>query len=166
MIRRELPYLGNGQGFLGTKISRLLNVALARIRVFHSSDLDRDYSFIYTYETFFFHRLGLKLLLTNFECIILCQVNIALTQVHPNSQALVCSFKILMEFLGIEPFKGIFFTYFQAKGVWKVNLDLFKQSSKEKIIYILPKCQQSSERLVFKIMSAALTFFSSLMSLA
>lgn len=59
MIRRELPYLGNGQGFLRTKISRLLNVALARIRVFHS-DLDKDYSFIYTYETFFFIGLALS----------------------------------------------------------------------------------------------------------
>ncbi|QHO45504.1 uncharacterized protein DS421_6g179550 [Arachis hypogaea] len=54
------------------------------------------------------------------------RMNCAPSQVHPNGWAFLKCFQNLMEYLEIEPEVELFFTLFQAKGVWKgvwINLN-------------------------------------------
>ena len=67
----------------------------------------------FIYKTLF-DIIGVRLPFTNFESRVLTQVKVAPLQLHLNSSAFVLSFEILMEFS-----LNVFFSFFQAKGVWK-----------------------------------------------
>ncbi|XP_072058155.1 uncharacterized protein [Arachis hypogaea] len=85
---------------------------------------DRVYHRGSGFEFFYMHscvleELRVKLPFTDFECQILKQLNCAPSQLHPNGWAFLRSFEILMEFLEQVPSVDLFFSLFQAKGVWK-----------------------------------------------
>ena len=65
--------------------------------IFQTWDLDVNLQFVYMYETFF-NKLGLRLLLIDFECLVLSQINIASLNFIPNGWTFLCSFEILMIF--------------------------------------------------------------------
>ncbi|XP_072054488.1 uncharacterized protein [Arachis hypogaea] len=91
-------------------------------RVYHRRN---DFESFYLYSCIL-EELFVKLPFSKFECSVLKQMNCAPSQVHPNGWAFIKCFEVLMEFLGIEPEVELFFSLFQAKGVWKgvwVNLN-------------------------------------------
>jgi hypothetical protein len=53
---------------------------------------------------------------TNFQCEILCTLNVAPTQLHPNNWGLITSFEILCGGLGLRLSAYSYFSFFQAKS--------------------------------------------------
>ncbi|RDX99674.1 hypothetical protein CR513_17251, partial [Mucuna pruriens] len=70
--------------------------------------------FFYIYEPVF-SKLGLKLPFTSFERSILQALNVAPSQLHPNSWAFIRAFELLCEDLGREPSLGYFFGFFASR---------------------------------------------------
>jgi len=62
-----------------------------------------------------FKWLKLRLLFMGFERALLTKVNVASTQLHPNSWAFVRAFAILCNYLGHPPFVDVFLYFFEAK---------------------------------------------------
>ncbi|RDX88231.1 hypothetical protein CR513_30209, partial [Mucuna pruriens] len=79
-----------------------------------------DFPFFYAYEPVF-SKLGLKLPFTTFEQSVLKALNVAPSQLHPNSWAFVRAFELLCEDLGQAPSLGVFFWYFRVKKAPKVG---------------------------------------------
>ena len=77
-----------------------------------------DLGSIFVYETFF-TRLCFRLLFIEFQSLVLTMLNVASTQLHLNSWAFVRAFEMLSTFLGREAITGVFFSFFQSKGVSK-----------------------------------------------
>ena len=75
-----------------------------------SQDL-KDAKIIYVYRTMFKY-LGVRLPFMEFEHRALVQMNVAPTQLHPNSLAFVRYFEVLIEFLGEELSLNVFFSFF------------------------------------------------------
>ncbi|QHO52787.1 uncharacterized protein DS421_2g42150 [Arachis hypogaea] len=84
-------------------------------RVYHRGS---GFEFFYMYSCVL-EELRVRLPFTDFECQVLRQLNCAPSQLHPNGWAFLRSFEILMEFLEVVPSVDLFFSLFQAKGVWK-----------------------------------------------
>ncbi|RDX92421.1 hypothetical protein CR513_25438, partial [Mucuna pruriens] len=70
--------------------------------------------FFYLYDTLH-SKLGIKLPFTHFERAILHALNVAPTQLHPNSWAFVQAFELLCEDLGKAPSLGVFFWFFSPR---------------------------------------------------
>jgi len=79
---------------------------------------DPNEPFFFLYTTVF-KRLKLRLPFTGFECALLTEVNVALSQLHPNSWAFVRAFVILCNYLGHPPFVDVFLYFFEAKNPGK-----------------------------------------------
>ena len=93
----------------------------ANERVFHGGDSLRNAKFIYMYENIF-DTLSIRILLTDFECDVLNQENFVPPQLHLNSWAFIHSFKVLVDFIVVEPSINVFFFFFsllQSKGIFK-----------------------------------------------
>ena len=56
---------------------------------------------------------------TDFEMGVLKLLNVALSQIRPNSWAFICGFKILCQAMGLEPSVGVFFHFYGTKDVNK-----------------------------------------------
>ena len=67
-----------------------------------------------------FQVLGLILPLTAFQCALLYHLNVALSQLHPNSWAIVMAFEILCPFFNIQPSVSVLF-FFQRKLFGKIG---------------------------------------------
>lgn len=76
--------------------------------------------FTFVYETMF-TKLGVKLPFSDFECGMLRALNIAPSQLHPNSWGFLRAFTILCHGIGSEPSVGLFLSFFQAKSSPKVG---------------------------------------------
>ncbi|RDX66814.1 hypothetical protein CR513_54383, partial [Mucuna pruriens] len=76
--------------------------------------------FFYTYEPVF-SKLGLKLPFSTFEQSVLRALNVAPSQLHPNSWGFVRAFELLCEDLGQAPSLGVFFWFFRVKKTAKVG---------------------------------------------
>jgi len=74
--------------------------------------------FFFMYTTVF-KRLKLCLPFTGFEHTLLTEVNVALTQLHPNSWAFVRAFEILCNHLRHPPSVDVFLYFFEAKNSGK-----------------------------------------------
>jgi hypothetical protein len=61
--------------------------------------------------------LNVKIPFTDFECEILKFLNVAPTQIHPNSWAFIRGFEILAKGKGFEPTVGEFCSFYRTKGV-------------------------------------------------
>lgn len=84
--------------------------------------------YFHLYDTLFVD-LGFKLPFSNFVCETLCVVNIAPTQLHPNSWGFLRCFEILCDRLGITPSYELFFCFYWVKGVPSVAANLMSFSS-------------------------------------
>ncbi|KAJ1415066.1 hypothetical protein SESBI_18428 [Sesbania bispinosa] len=71
-------------------------------------------AFTFIYETFL-TKLKVPLPFTYFECQVLNLLNVAPTQLHPNSWGFVRAFEILCQYHNIAPSIRVFSYYFQAK---------------------------------------------------
>jgi len=77
-----------------------------------SSDPDGPFCFFYA---MFFKKVLLRFPLSIFENKLLTELNVALSQLHPNSWAFICAFTILCSQLGIFPNVEVFQYFFEAK---------------------------------------------------
>ncbi|RDY09051.1 hypothetical protein CR513_06654, partial [Mucuna pruriens] len=123
---RSRSRLGSSSSF--SLISRRSNFKIVSVRLRHCrpdksvnnrASLD-EAPFFYIYEPVF-SKLGLKLPFTSFERSILRALNVAPSQLHPNSWAFVRAFELLCEDLGREPSLGVFFWFFRVKKTPKVG---------------------------------------------
>jgi hypothetical protein len=62
---------------------------------------------------------GVKIPFTPFEMDVLKYLNVAPTQIRPNSWAFICGFEILCKSLDLEPSVGVFFCFYGTKDVNK-----------------------------------------------
>ena len=69
---------------------------------------DKEPTFFFVYDVFF-STLGFKLPFSSFEVECLDFINVALTQLHPNSWVFIQAFEILMEFLCAVPYWNFIF---------------------------------------------------------
>ncbi|RDY13164.1 hypothetical protein CR513_01955, partial [Mucuna pruriens] len=76
--------------------------------------------FFYLYDTLH-SKLGIKLPFTHFERSVLWALNVAPTQLHPNSWAFVKAFELLCEDLGKALTLGVFFWFFTPRKTDKVE---------------------------------------------
>ncbi|QHN82160.1 uncharacterized protein DS421_20g693290 [Arachis hypogaea] len=91
-------------------------------RVFHRGE-GFEHFFMYSCVL---EELRVRIPFSDFECKVLKQLNCAPSQLHPNGWTFLRAFEILIEFLEENPSVELFFSLFQAKGVWKggwVNLN-------------------------------------------
>ncbi|RDX88933.1 hypothetical protein CR513_29409, partial [Mucuna pruriens] len=86
----------------------------------------------YLYDTLH-SKLGVKLPFTHFERAILQLLNVAPTQLHPNSWAFVRAFELLCEDLGKAPTLGVFFWFFTIKKTDKVGWTSHSSRPKRKL---------------------------------
>jgi len=68
-----------------------------------------------------FEVLGIILPLTTFQCALLEHLNVAFSQLHWNSWAMVQTFEIMCPFLNIQPSAPIFLFFFQMKLSGKIG---------------------------------------------
>ena len=68
-----------------------------------------------------FEVLGLILPLTVIQCAVLEHLNVALSQLHPNSWAMVLAFEILCSFFNILPSVLVFLFFFRLKLNGKIG---------------------------------------------
>ncbi|RDY04869.1 hypothetical protein CR513_11358, partial [Mucuna pruriens] len=74
----------------------------------------------YLYDTLH-SKLGVKLPFSHFERAVLQALNVAPTQLHPNSWAYVRAFELLCEDLKKAPTLGVFFWFYTVKKAEKVG---------------------------------------------
>ena len=77
-------------------------------------------SFFFMYRCLF-QVLGVIFPLTVFQCALLEHLNVALSQLHPNSWATVKAFEILSPFFNIRPSVLVFLFFFQMKLSGKIG---------------------------------------------
>lgn len=77
--------------------------------------------YFYMYETFF-TKLNVRLPFSDFECDILRTLNVAPSQMHPNSWGFVRAFYLLCKNYDILPTPPLFFYFFQAKQNHKTKV--------------------------------------------
>ena len=70
---------------------------------------------------YLFEVLGLIIPLNSFLCALLKHLNMAPSQLHPNSLAMVRAFEILCPFFNIQPSVSVFFFSFQMKLTDKIG---------------------------------------------
>jgi len=123
-------------------------------------DSDPEGPFYFVYSTLF-RRLGFRLPFTSFERTLLTELNVAPTQLHPNSWVFVRAFAILCCSLGLTPSVDVFLYFFEAKDsgkkLWvslngvagRVLLTLFQQSYKGfKKNFFKVRCNRSDPSLL------------------
>ncbi|KOM29693.1 hypothetical protein LR48_Vigan746s000600 [Vigna angularis] len=88
-------------------------VTLLNERVFHDGR-SSPYDFFFMYVTFFTH-LFIRVPFTEFQTAILREVNVAPTQLHPNSWAAVQAFIAMCSAVGVTPTIPVFFYYFAVR---------------------------------------------------
>ena len=75
-------------------------------------------SFFFFYQTLF-KRIRQRLPFTSFERELLTEINVALTQLHPNNWAFIRAFTILCNYFGHAPSVDVFLHFFEAKNPGK-----------------------------------------------
>ena len=84
-----------------------------RERVYMSADQEsKDFTYFYSPV---FKDSGIRLPLTQFQESVLCVLNVAPTQLHPNGWSVVRGFEILCSYLGFPVTLGKFFYFFKPK---------------------------------------------------
>ncbi|KAJ1418062.1 hypothetical protein SESBI_16185 [Sesbania bispinosa] len=105
IVRRHFPEVSK---FL------ILEPPLANEYICSGPSTPNSPAFTFIYETFL-TKLKVPLPFTYFECQVLNLLNVAPTQLHPNSWGFVRAFEILCQYHNIAPSIRVFSYYFQAK---------------------------------------------------
>ncbi|RDY01986.1 hypothetical protein CR513_14616, partial [Mucuna pruriens] len=106
--------------------------------------------YFYLYDTLH-SKLGVKLPFTHFERAILQALNVAPTQLHPNSWAFVRAFELLCEDLGKAPMLGVFFWFFTVKKTDKVGWTSLNSRPKRKLFKPFLESYKSFKTRFFKV---------------
>ncbi|RDX97495.1 hypothetical protein CR513_19733, partial [Mucuna pruriens] len=104
----------------------------------------------YLYDTLH-SKLGIKLPFTHFEQAILQVLNVAPSQLHPNSWAFVRAFELLCEDLGKAPTLGVFFWLFTVKKTDKVGWTSLCSRPKRKLFKPFLESYNSFKTRFFKV---------------
>ncbi|RDX96583.1 hypothetical protein CR513_20720, partial [Mucuna pruriens] len=97
------------------------------------SSAEASRPFFYLYDTLH-SRLGIKLPFTHFERSVLRALNVAPTQLHPNSWAFVRAFELLCEDLGKAPSLGVFFWFFAPRKTDRVGWTSLRNRPKRSLL--------------------------------
>ncbi|RDX92962.1 hypothetical protein CR513_24842, partial [Mucuna pruriens] len=106
--------------------------------------------YFYLYNTLH-SKLGVKLPFTHFERAILQALNVAPTQLHPNSWAFVRAFELLCEDLGKAPTLGVFFWFFTVKKTNKVGWTSLSSRPRRKLFKPFLESYKSFKTCFFKV---------------
>ncbi|RDX61685.1 hypothetical protein CR513_60070, partial [Mucuna pruriens] len=104
----------------------------------------------YLYDTLH-SKLGVKLPFTHFERVIFQLLNVAPTQLYPNSWAFVRAFELLCEDLGKAPTLGVFFWFFTIKKTNKVGWTSLSSRPKRKLFKPFLKSYKSFKTRFFRV---------------
>ncbi|RDX88960.1 hypothetical protein CR513_29371, partial [Mucuna pruriens] len=96
-------------------------------------------------------KLGVKLPFTHFERAVLQALNVAPTQLHPNSRTFVRAFELLCEDLGKAPTLGVFFWFFTVKKTDKVGWTSLGSRPKRKLFKPFLESYKSFKTRFFKV---------------
>ncbi|RDX91251.1 hypothetical protein CR513_26790, partial [Mucuna pruriens] len=107
-------------------------------------------SYFYFYDTLSL-KLGVKLPFTHFERSVLRVLNVAPTQLHPNSWAFVRSFELLCEDVGRAPSLGVSFWFFTLRKADKVGWTSLSGRPKRKIFKSFLESYKSFKSRFFKV---------------
>ena len=113
---------------------------------------DPEGPFCFIYSTIF-RRLGLQLPLTPFERILLTEVNVAPTQLHPNSWAFVRAFAILCYSLGFMPSVDTFLFFFEVKDPGKKMWVSFNGVAGRVLLTLFQQLYKGFKKNFFKVRS-------------
>jgi len=78
---------------------------------------ENEPEFIYMYKSLF-NKLSISLPFSKFQCDVLGAINVAPTQLHPNTWGFIRAFEILCSCVGIEPSAKKILYFFQVKKVF------------------------------------------------
>ncbi|RDY10135.1 hypothetical protein CR513_05389, partial [Mucuna pruriens] len=106
--------------------------------------------YFYLYDTLH-SKLGVKLPFTHFERAILQALNVAPTQLYPNSWAFVRAFELLCEDLGKAPSLGVFFWFFSLQKTDKVGWTSLSNRPKRKLFKPFLESYKSFKTWFFKV---------------
>ncbi|RDX83030.1 hypothetical protein CR513_36103, partial [Mucuna pruriens] len=99
----------------------------------HVQPSAEDPPFFFLYETLP-SKLGIKLPFTSFERSVLRALNVAPTQLHPNSWGFVRAFELICEDLGRAPSLSVFFWFFSLRKAAKVGWTSLSSRPKRKLL--------------------------------
>ena len=111
-------------------------------------NLDKPFFFMYTTV---FKRLRLRLPFSGFERILLTEINVASTQLHPNSWAFVRAFTILCDHLGHLPSVDVFLYFFEAKKPEKKLWMSFNEVAKRVLLILFQQSYKGFKKKFLKI---------------
>ncbi|RDX57984.1 hypothetical protein CR513_62734, partial [Mucuna pruriens] len=98
-----------------------------------SQSTTNETPFFFLYDTISL-KLGVKLPFMSFERSVLCSLNVALTQLHPNSLAFVRTFELLCEDLRWASSLVVFFWFFSLHKVTKVDWTSLSDRLRRKLL--------------------------------
>ena len=131
-VKSRVSFFSDEAAVREVDVNKIVRVGFGvKVELLPCSVDDRVYHREWGFGFFYMHscvleELRVRLPFTEFECQVLKQLNCAPSQLHPNGWAFLRSFEVLMEFLEEVPSVDLFFSLFQAKGVWKglwINLN-------------------------------------------
>ncbi|RDX83019.1 hypothetical protein CR513_36118, partial [Mucuna pruriens] len=96
-------------------------------------------------------KLGIKLPFTHFERAVLHALNVAPTQLHPNSWAFVRAFELLCEDLGKAPTLGVFFWFFSPRKTDRVGWTSLSNKAKRKLLRSFLECYKTFKDRFFRV---------------
>lgn len=94
---------------------------------------DDDFPFVCLYKAMF-KDLDIRLPFFTFQCDVLCRLNVALTQLHPNSWAFLRAFETLCAELYITPTSSKLFHFYSIR---LRSLDISPRSSKQVTLHLI-----------------------------
>ncbi|RDX70449.1 hypothetical protein CR513_50308, partial [Mucuna pruriens] len=106
--------------------------------------------FFYLYDTLH-SRLGIQLPFTHFERSVLQALNVAPTQLHPNSWAFVRAFELLCEDLGKVPTLGVFFWFFTPRKMDRVGWTSLSNRPKRSLLWPFSESYKGFKNLFFRV---------------
>ncbi|RDX78615.1 hypothetical protein CR513_41083, partial [Mucuna pruriens] len=109
--------------------------------------------FFYLYDTLH-SKLGIKLSFTHFERAVLHTLNVAPTQLHPNSWAFVRAFKLLCEDLGRATSLGLFFWFFSLRKTDRVGWTSLSNRARHKLLRLFLESYKTFKDYFFRVASS------------
>ncbi|KAL5097835.1 hypothetical protein RYX36_002162 [Vicia faba] len=110
--------------------------------------------FIYMYE-FLFEKLLISLPFSKFQCHVLATLNVAPSQLHPNTWGFIRAFEILCSCVGVEPSANKFLYFFQVKVSGKVGWISANGRSGRRLLDSFYSSYKRWKNMFFKVRSAS-----------
>ncbi|CAK8531541.1 unnamed protein product [Lathyrus sativus] len=111
--------------------------------------------FIYMY-VFLFEKLLISLPFSKFQCDVLAALNVAPSQLHPNTWGFIRAFEILCSCVGVEPSADKFLYFFQVKVSGKVGWISASGRSGRRLLNAFCSSYKNWKNMFFKVRSGLL----------